>query len=97
MLEMFTRTYIDTSEFPHKVKMDTLKKGEWVYEVRLVKEPLQVGDLVSTEPVEKLQIVKRRVDDTFTFGELKRLGKTIFLTEEEAEECFEETRKELGW
>lgn len=54
MLEMFTRTYIDTSKFPHKVKMDTLKKGEWVYEVRLVKEPLQDGDLVSVEPIEKL-------------------------------------------
>lgn len=26
MLELFTRTYIDTSEFPSKVKMDTLKK-----------------------------------------------------------------------
>lgn len=26
MLEMFTRTYVDTSKFPSKVKMDTLKK-----------------------------------------------------------------------
>ena len=74
MLEMFTRTYIDTSEFPSKVKMDTLKEGEYIYEVRIVRERLY----------DKLQIVKRRVDDTFTFGELKRLGKTIFSTEEEA-------------
>ena len=65
MLEIFTRTYIDESEFPHKVKTGILKEGEWVYEVRLVKEPLQDGDLVSIEPIEKLQIVKRRVDDTF--------------------------------
>lgn len=97
MMEMFTRTYIDTNEFPSKVKMDTLKKGEWIYEVRLVKEPLQDGDLVSIEPIEKLQIVKRRVDDTFTFGDLKYLGKTIFLTKWEAEKCFEEAKKELGW
>lgn len=97
MMEMFTRTYIDTNEFPSKVKMDTLKKGEWIYEVRLVKEPLQDGDLVSIEPIEKLQIVKRRVDDTFTFGDLKYLGKTIFFTEEEAKKCFEEARKELKW
>lgn len=32
MLEMFTRTYVDTSKFPSKVKMDTLKKGEWIYD-----------------------------------------------------------------
>lgn len=87
MVTMFTRTYIDENEFPRRVKMDTLKEGEYIYEVRIVRERLY----------DKLQIVKRRVDDTFTFGELKRLGKTIFLTEEEAEECFEETRKELGW
>ena len=105
MMEMFTRTYVDTSKFPSKVKMDTLKKGEWIYEVRLVKESLQDGDLVSIEPIEKLQIVKRRVDDTFTFGDLeylgKNLGKTMFFTKEEAEKCFEvgvvhEARKELG-
>ena len=87
MLEMFTRTYIDESEFPHKVKTSILKEGEYVYEVRIVRERIY----------DKLQIVRRRVNDTFTFGELKRLGKTIFLTEEEADECFEETRKELGW
>ena len=97
MMEMFTRTYVDTSKFPSKVKMDTLKKGEWIYEVRLVKEPLQDEDLVSIEPIEKLQIVKRRVDDTFTFGDLEYLGKTIFLTKWEAEKCFEEASKELGW
>lgn len=87
MVTMFTRTYIDKSEFPQKFKMDTLKEGECVYEVRLLREPL----------CDRLQIVKRQVNDTFTFGELKRLGKTIFLTEEEADECFEETRKELEW
>ena len=27
---MFTRAYIDTSEFPHKVKMNTLKGGDWI-------------------------------------------------------------------
>lgn len=97
MLEMFTRAYIDTSEFPHKVKMDTLKKGEWVYEVRLVKEPLQDGDLVSIEPIEKLQIVKRRVDDTFTFGDLKYLGKTIFLTKWEAKKCFNLFQQEVPY
>lgn len=87
MVTMFTRTYIDENEFPRRVKMDTLKEGEYVYEVRIARERL----------CDRLQIVRRRVNDTFTFGELKRLGKTIFLTEEEAEECFEETRKELGW
>ena len=87
MVTMFTRTYIDENEFPQKFKVDSLKEGEYVYEVRIVRERLY----------DKLQIIKRRVNDTFTFGELKRLGKTIFLTEEEAEECFEETRKELGW
>ena len=97
MMEMFTRTYIDTSEFPHKVKMNTLKEGEYVYEVRLVREPLQDGDLISIEPIEKLQIVKRQVDNAFTFGDLKYLGKTIFFTKEEAEKCFEKARKELGW
>ena len=97
MMEMFTRTYVDTSKFPSKVKMDTLKKGEWIYEVRLVKESLQDGDLVSIEPIEKLQIVKRRVDDTFTFGALEYLGKTMFLKKWEAEKWFEEDRKELGW
>ena len=86
MVTMFTRTYIDENEFPQKFKVDSLKEGEYVYEVRIVRERLY----------DKLQIIKRRVNDTFTFGELKRLGKTIFLTEEEAEECFEETRKELG-
>lgn len=91
MLEMFTRAYVDASKFPSKVKMDTLKKGEWVYEVRLVKESLQDGDLVSVEPIEKLQIVKRKVDDTFTFGDLKYLGKTIFLTKWEWKQ--EERRK----
>ena len=97
MMEMFTRTYIDTSEFPHKVKMNTLKEGEYVYEVRLVREPLCDGVLATMEPIEKLQIVKRQVDGTFTFGDLKYLGKTIFLTKWEAEKCFEEARKELGW
>lgn len=86
MVTMFTRTYIDENEFPQKFKVDSLKEGEYVYEVRIVRERLY----------DKLQIIKRRVNDTFTFGELKRLGKTIFLTEEEADECFEETRKELG-
>lgn len=86
MFEMFTRTYMDKSEFPHKVKMDALKEGEYVYEVRLV-----------SEPIKKLQIVRRQVNDTFTFGDLKHLGKTIFLTKEEAEKYFEEARKEFGW
>lgn len=94
MLEMFTRTYIDTSKFPSEVKMDTLKKGEWVYEVRLVKEPLQDGDLVSIEPIEKLQIVKRRVDDTFTFGDLKYLGKTIFFTKREAKNALKKQERD---
>lgn len=87
MVTIFTRTYIDENEFPQKFKVDSLKEGEYVYEVRIVRERLY----------DKLQIIKRRVNDTFTFGDMKHLGKTIFLTEEEAEECFEETRKELGW
>lgn len=86
MLEMFTRTYIDENEFPQKFKVDSLKEGEYVYEVRVARERHCV----------RLQLVKRQVNDTFTFGELKRLGKTIFLTEEEADKCYEETRKELG-
>lgn len=85
-MEIFTRTYIDESEFPHKVKTGILKEGEYVYEVRLIKKP-----------IEKLQLVKRQVNDTFTFGDFKYLGKTIFLTKEEAEKCFGEARKELGW
>ena len=90
-MEIFTRTYIDESEFSSRVKVDTLKEGEYIYEVRLVSEPLYDRD------IEKLQIVKRQVNDTFTFGDLKYLGKTIFLTKEEAEKCFGEARKELGW
>lgn len=86
MMEIFTRTYIDESEFPHKVKTGILKEGEYVYEVRLIKKP-----------IEKLQLVKRQVNDTFTFGDLKHLGETIFFTEEEADKCYKETRKELGW
>ena len=97
MMEMFTRTYIDTSEFPHKVKMNTLKEGEYVYEVRLVREPLCDGVLETMEPIETLQIVKRQVDEAFTFGDLKYLGKKIYLKKWEAEKYVEEARKELGW
>ena len=85
MVTIFTRTYIDENEFPRRVKIDTLKEGEYVYEVRVARERHGV----------RLQLVKRQVNDTFAFGDLKRLGKTIFLTEEEADKCYEETRKEV--
>ena len=41
MREWFTRTYVDTRKLPSKVKRDTLKNGERIYEVRLVKEQVQ--------------------------------------------------------
>ena len=97
MLERFIRIYTDASVCPAKVRVNTVKYGEWVYEVRLVKEHLQDGDLISRDPIDKLQIVKRQVDDTFSFFDLKMIGKTIFFTEEEARKAFDEARKELGW